>query len=80
MANTLKMRTLEKLGPNMDQKIKKDPRGTQVPTGHTKNLEYPEFLTAPLKSVRLHSKSHRKSSKCQFFTMCQSFLLCGGNP
>ena len=35
----------------MDQKIKKDPRGTQVPTGHTKNLEYPEFLTAPLKSV-----------------------------
>ena len=43
------MRTLEKLGPNMDQKIKKDPRGTQVPTGHTKNLEYPEFLTAPLK-------------------------------
>ena len=50
------------MGPNMDQKIKKDPRGTQVPTGHTKNLEYPEFLTAPLKSVRLHSKSHRKSS------------------
>ena len=66
MANTLKMRTLEKLGPNMDQKIKKDPRGTQVPTGHTKNLEYPEFLTAPLKSVRLHSKSSEKFQVSEF--------------
>ena len=71
MANTLKWGPWKKWDQLWTKIIKKDPRGTQVPTGHTKNLEYPEFLTAPLKSVRLHSKSHQKSSKCQS-------LLTGG--
>ena len=52
----------QKWGPNGDPKTEKGPHGDRVPQMGTHVATVP---TLKVLSVRLHSKSHQKSSKCQ---------------